>query len=54
MMILFIPSSLIPFRKQFDLANREAMDESAYWRSRYDEEVKKVSNCQKELLEVCQ
>ncbi|XP_019198948.1 PREDICTED: uncharacterized protein LOC109192699 isoform X2 [Ipomoea nil] len=41
-------------RKQFDLANREAMDESAYWRSRFDEEAGQVSNCQKELLEIKQ
>nr|GMC48761.1 Rho-associated protein kinase [Ipomoea batatas] len=41
-------------RKQFDLANREAMDESAYWRSRFDDEAGKVSNCQKELLEIKQ
>ncbi|CAH9062920.1 unnamed protein product [Cuscuta epithymum] len=39
-------------RRQFDLANREAMDESAYWRGRYDAEVEKVNSCQKELLQV--
>ncbi|KAK3038442.1 hypothetical protein RJ639_030608, partial [Escallonia herrerae] len=39
-------------RKQFDLANREAMDESAEWRLKYDEEVEKNTNCVKELIEV--
>ncbi|VFQ78938.1 unnamed protein product [Cuscuta campestris] len=41
-------------RRQFDLANREAMDESAYWRGRYDEEAEKVNNCQKQLLQIKQ
>lgn len=36
-------------RKQFDLASREAMDESAEWRRRFDAEVLKVSKCEKEL-----
>ncbi|CAI9778989.1 unnamed protein product [Fraxinus pennsylvanica] len=39
-------------RKQFDLANREAMDESAEWRQRFDAEVEKTSKCFKELLEI--
>ncbi|GMP50425.1 hypothetical protein CsSME_00017047 [Camellia sinensis var. sinensis] len=39
-------------RRQFDLANREAMEESAEWRFKYDEEVKKASNCAQELNEV--
>ncbi|CAL5389494.1 unnamed protein product [Camellia sinensis] len=38
-------------RRQFDLANREAMEESAEWRFKYDEEVKKASNCAQELNE---
>ncbi|KAK3033718.1 hypothetical protein RJ639_034493, partial [Escallonia herrerae] len=39
-------------RRQFDLANREAMDESAEWRLKYDEEVEKATKCVKELIEV--
>ncbi|XP_057549367.1 uncharacterized protein LOC130827616 [Amaranthus tricolor] len=39
-------------RRQFDLAHREAMDESAEWRSRFDEERARVSQCMKELTEV--
>ncbi|KAK2972129.1 hypothetical protein RJ640_007190 [Escallonia rubra] len=39
-------------RRQFDLANREAMDESAEWRLKYDEEVEKATKCAKELIEV--
>lgn len=39
-------------RKQFDLANREAMDESAEWRQRFDTEVEKTSKCFKELSEI--
>ncbi|GMP50426.1 hypothetical protein CsSME_00017047 [Camellia sinensis var. sinensis] len=41
-------------RRQFDLANREAMEESAEWRFKYDEEVKKASNCAQELNEMKQ
>ncbi|XP_057984133.1 uncharacterized protein LOC131168594 [Malania oleifera] len=41
-------------RKQFDLANKEAMDESAEWRLKYDEEVERTVKCEKELLEVKQ
>lgn len=39
-------------RKQFDLANREAMDESAEWRQRFDTEVEKTIKCFKELTEI--
>ncbi|KAA8518750.1 hypothetical protein F0562_016476 [Nyssa sinensis] len=39
-------------RRQFDLANREAMDESAEWRQRYDEEVERARKCAKELIEI--
>ncbi|XP_014512877.1 uncharacterized protein LOC106771416 [Vigna radiata var. radiata] len=36
-------------RQQFDIANREAMDESAEWRLRYDEEVDRTKQCLQEL-----
>ncbi|XP_047339092.1 uncharacterized protein LOC124942604 isoform X1 [Impatiens glandulifera] len=36
-------------RREFDLANREAMDESADWRRMYDQEVERASMCIKEL-----
>ncbi|XP_027177529.1 uncharacterized protein LOC113776538 isoform X2 [Coffea eugenioides] len=36
-------------RQQFDLAHREAMDESAEWRQRFDMEVEKSQMCIKEL-----
>ncbi|KMT06291.1 hypothetical protein BVRB_7g162140 [Beta vulgaris subsp. vulgaris] len=39
-------------RRQFDLAHREAMDESAEWRSRFDEERERATKCMKELTEV--
>ncbi|XP_073042144.1 uncharacterized protein [Primulina eburnea] len=39
-------------RRQFDLANREAMDESAEWRRRYDAEVEKAGRCSKKLNEL--
>lgn len=39
-------------RRQFDLAHREAVDESAEWRSRFDEERERTTNCMKELNEV--
>lgn len=39
-------------RKQFDLANREAMEESAEWRLKYDVEAERASNCLKELMEI--
>ncbi|CAK9177872.1 unnamed protein product [Ilex paraguariensis] len=39
-------------RRQFDLANKEAMDESAEWRHRYDEEVDRAAKCFKELIEM--
>lgn len=43
---------LLPCRKQFDLANREAMDESAEWRRRFDSEHEKSAKCSRELNEV--
>ncbi|KAF5475858.1 hypothetical protein F2P56_007620 [Juglans regia] len=39
-------------RRQFDLASREAMDESAEWRLKYDEQVEKVTECVNELQEL--
>ncbi|KAK9985516.1 hypothetical protein SO802_030467 [Lithocarpus litseifolius] len=39
-------------RRQFDLANREAMDESAEWRLKYDVEVERSTNCAKKLNEI--
>ncbi|KAF3652767.1 hypothetical protein BC332_23056 [Capsicum chinense] len=41
-------------RRQFDLASREAMDESAMWRKRFDDEEDKSSTCQKELNKIKQ
>ncbi|GAB4856693.1 hypothetical protein Ancab_014608 [Ancistrocladus abbreviatus] len=38
-------------RRQFDLANREAMDESAEWRLKYDGEKERADNCAQELSE---
>ncbi|XP_020553678.1 uncharacterized protein LOC105174294 isoform X2 [Sesamum indicum] len=38
-------------RRQFDLANREAMDESAEWRRRYDWEFEKAAECSRQLEE---
>ncbi|KAG2251244.1 hypothetical protein Bca52824_081380 [Brassica carinata] len=35
--------------RQFDLANREAMDESAEWRRMFDCEAEKASKCNSEL-----
>lgn len=46
--VLFGPLNCLS-RKQFDIANREAMDESAEWRLKYDEEVDRVNKCLKEL-----
>ncbi|KAK8636320.1 hypothetical protein V6N13_124067 [Hibiscus sabdariffa] len=40
-------------RRQFDLANKEAMDESAEWRLRFDNEAEKASKCAEELREAC-
>lgn len=40
-------------RRQFDIANREAMDESAEWRVKYDEEVDRLRKCLRELQVVC-
>ncbi|XP_009345769.2 uncharacterized protein LOC103937533 [Pyrus x bretschneideri] len=39
-------------RRQFDLANREAMDESAEWRLKYDEEAKKATKCINQLKQI--
>ncbi|KAL1822683.1 hypothetical protein ACET3Z_009461 [Daucus carota] len=39
-------------RRQFDLANREAMDESAEWRLKYDQEFEKANNCANELSQI--
>ncbi|KAK6140229.1 hypothetical protein DH2020_026027 [Rehmannia glutinosa] len=39
-------------RREFDLANREAMDESAEWRRRYDLEAEKAAKCSRELEEI--
>ncbi|CAK7343060.1 unnamed protein product [Dovyalis caffra] len=39
-------------RRQFDLANREALDESAEWRIKYDEEVERAAKCDKQLIEL--
>ncbi|KAG6769804.1 hypothetical protein POTOM_025466 [Populus tomentosa] len=41
-------------RRQFDLANREALDESAEWRIKYDEEVERAAKCDKQLVEIKQ
>ncbi|XP_010253681.1 PREDICTED: uncharacterized protein LOC104594860 [Nelumbo nucifera] len=37
-------------RRQFDLANKEAMDEWAEWRLKYDEEAERATTCLKELI----
>ncbi|PIA37374.1 hypothetical protein AQUCO_03000160v1 [Aquilegia coerulea] len=39
-------------RRQFDLANREAMDESAEWRFKYDMELDRATKCAMELTQV--
>lgn len=39
-------------RRQFDLASKEAMDESAEWRLKYDEQAESANKCVKELQEV--
>ncbi|KAG7017361.1 hypothetical protein SDJN02_19226 [Cucurbita argyrosperma subsp. argyrosperma] len=36
-------------RRQFDLANREAMDESAEWRRMYDHEHDRANKCRSDL-----
>ncbi|XP_026399449.1 protein AUXIN SIGNALING F-BOX 2-like [Papaver somniferum] len=41
-----------PKIRQFDLANREVMDESAEWRLKYDQELQKSNVCAKELAEI--
>ncbi|GAB2272398.1 hypothetical protein Dimus_007224 [Dionaea muscipula] len=39
-------------RRQFDLANREAIDESAVWRLMFDEEKDRAARCMLELTEI--
>ncbi|PRQ43543.1 hypothetical protein RchiOBHm_Chr3g0469601 [Rosa chinensis] len=39
-------------RRQFDLANREAMDESAEWRLKYDVEAERSTKCMNELKQM--
>ncbi|XP_020972429.1 uncharacterized protein LOC107628631 [Arachis ipaensis] len=39
-------------RRQFDIANREAMDESAEWRLRYDQAVDRENKCLQELQRI--
>ncbi|KAI7728325.1 hypothetical protein M8C21_005781 [Ambrosia artemisiifolia] len=39
-------------RRQFDLANKEAVDESAEWRLRFDEAEERATKCAKELKRV--
>lgn len=39
-------------RRQFDLAHKEAVDESAEWRSRFDEERERATKCMKDLNEL--
>ncbi|KAL1549425.1 hypothetical protein AAHA92_17531 [Salvia divinorum] len=39
-------------RRQFDLANREAMDESAEWRRRFDLEFDKAAKCSTEMDQI--
>ncbi|OWM69717.1 hypothetical protein CDL15_Pgr025566 [Punica granatum] len=41
-------------RKEFDLAHREAMDESAEWRRMYDQERVRALNCERELTQMRQ
>ncbi|KAK6943814.1 hypothetical protein RJ641_024916, partial [Dillenia turbinata] len=38
-------------RREFDLANKEAMDESAEWRYKYDQQVEIAAQCQNDLIE---
>lgn len=45
--VLFLFSNA--FRRQFDLANKEAMDESAEWRLKYDVETERANKCLSEL-----
>nr|XP_043634799.1 uncharacterized protein LOC122605904 [Erigeron canadensis] len=39
-------------RREFDLANKEAVDESAEWRLRFDEAEERATKCTKELKRV--
>ncbi|XP_068667269.1 uncharacterized protein [Aristolochia californica] len=41
-------------RRQFDLANKESMEESAEWRLKYDEEVERGTKRLRELIQVKQ
>ncbi|XP_068652822.1 uncharacterized protein [Aristolochia californica] len=41
-------------RRQFDLANKDAMEESAEWRLKYDEEVERGTLRLRELIQVKQ
>ncbi|KAG9445599.1 hypothetical protein H6P81_011727 [Aristolochia fimbriata] len=41
-------------RRQFDLANKEAMEESAEWRLKYDEEVERGTQRLRELIQAKQ
>ncbi|KAE9447927.1 hypothetical protein C3L33_20166, partial [Rhododendron williamsianum] len=47
-----ISSNEAELLRLFDSANREAMEESAEWRLRYDEEVKKSRKCATVLIEM--
>lgn len=40
-------------RRQFDIANMEAVDESAEWRLRFDEAEERATKCTNELKRVC-
>ncbi|KAK6943788.1 hypothetical protein RJ641_024890 [Dillenia turbinata] len=39
-------------KREFDLANKEAMDESAEWRYKYDQQVEIAAQCQNNLIKV--
>ncbi|KAK6943803.1 hypothetical protein RJ641_024905 [Dillenia turbinata] len=39
-------------KREFDLANKEAMDESAEWRYKYDQQVEIAAQCQNDLIKV--
>ncbi|KAB1223830.1 hypothetical protein CJ030_MR2G009183 [Morella rubra] len=48
----FLSGLLKSGRRQFDLANKEAMDESAEWRLRYDKEAERTTKCVNELRKI--
>lgn len=50
---MFFCVNLFPCRREFDLANQEAMDESAEWRRMFDLEFDKSAKCSRELDKVC-